>query len=178
MKINHNCTTAKMAEQLDIPLWKVMELGKYFEKRFKRKMPPNPKFWTNMSKGLRNYHEGKRDYRAEILKRLGGGMKIILALLVILITFTLAVVAYDENGICQWIGSCDSCCGHIEAFKVGEYILCSECFDAYKIRKEIRLHPSRYCGVYCAHSHLWNEKRECPLLNEPNWIINGEGIKK
>ena len=34
-KVNHNCTTMKMAEQIDVPLWKVMELGKYFKSKFK-----------------------------------------------------------------------------------------------------------------------------------------------
>jgi len=28
-KIDYNCTTAKMAEQLDIPLWKAMEMVKF-----------------------------------------------------------------------------------------------------------------------------------------------------
>lgn len=31
----YNCTTAEMARQLDVPLWKAMEFGKYFKKKGK-----------------------------------------------------------------------------------------------------------------------------------------------
>lgn len=31
--INYSCTTAKFAEQINVPLWKVMECGKYFSSR-------------------------------------------------------------------------------------------------------------------------------------------------
>lgn len=31
--INYSCTTAKFAEQINMPLWKVMACGKYFEGR-------------------------------------------------------------------------------------------------------------------------------------------------
>ena len=34
-KIHLNCTTSKMAEQLDIPLWKVIEMGKYMQEKYK-----------------------------------------------------------------------------------------------------------------------------------------------
>lgn len=34
MKIDYDCTVAKMAEQLGIPLWTAMEMMKYAKKRF------------------------------------------------------------------------------------------------------------------------------------------------
>ena len=36
-KLNYNCTTWQMAEQLELPLWKVMEIGKFFKLRHSEK---------------------------------------------------------------------------------------------------------------------------------------------
>jgi len=37
-EITYNCTVAKMAEQLNIPLWKAMEMGKYFRACYREKI--------------------------------------------------------------------------------------------------------------------------------------------
>ena len=37
-EITYNCTVAKMAEQLDIPLWKAMEMGKYFRACYRERI--------------------------------------------------------------------------------------------------------------------------------------------
>src|SRR3990167_52472 len=97
--------------------------------------------------------------------------------MIYLLTIFLLLIVCNGWGEDKLLDVCDVCLKR--TYRVQKYILCEECWSIYQKRGEVNLHPSRYCGVFCAHS--WDEnnkaitfsgqKIKCPLKDNPSKII-------
>jgi len=84
-------------------------------------------------------------------------------LFLLLIWWLLASDCYAE-----YFGECDCCIKRFIFYEVDDYKLCEKCYFEYEKEGQIKLHPSRVCGVWCAHSSGLDDK--CPFKDVPYYI--------